>query len=52
MTRKNQITGKTTRANETRRARQWKRWGAYLAECEWALLFERELAPVRIESRR
>jgi hypothetical protein len=22
------------------RLRNWKRWGAYLAECEWALMYE------------
>jgi hypothetical protein len=55
MTRKMDIrsAGKSRGVKDERlRARQWKRWGAYLAECECALLVERELAPARIETTR
>jgi len=29
----------TQRTSDARRLRNWKRWGAYLAECEWALMW-------------
>lgn len=55
MTRKieTRTAAKTRRVDDDRqRERQWRRWGAYLADYEWALLFEQEFVPVRVETTR